>query len=207
MNLFYLDDDLDKNAEYHINKHVGKMQLEATQLLTTALWVDKLFGFVPRKLNSEELDEIKKASRAEPSIEERKFTRYLPTHHNHPSNIWVRSSLEHFYWTVCYVNALNAECVARGYKSHASCAACNIYPEPNHLVDMGWTPPTLAMPDELKSDNAIESYRLFYMLDKGPIAEWRGRPKPDWWDDDIALTETRYTDLSVAERKKLGYLK
>ena len=29
MNLFYLDEDLDKCAEYHVDKHVNKMILEA----------------------------------------------------------------------------------------------------------------------------------------------------------------------------------
>ena len=53
MNLFILDNDLDKCAEYHIDKHVGKMQLEAAQLLSTALWIDEILGFVPRKLESE----------------------------------------------------------------------------------------------------------------------------------------------------------
>ena len=50
MNLFYLDNDLDKCAEYHVDKHVNKMILEAAQLLCTAIWVDTLLGFVPRAL-------------------------------------------------------------------------------------------------------------------------------------------------------------
>ena len=35
MNLFYLDEDLDKCAEYHVDNHVNKMILEAAQLLCT----------------------------------------------------------------------------------------------------------------------------------------------------------------------------
>ena len=98
MNLFYLDDDLDKCAEYHIDKHVGKMQLEAAQLMTTTLWVDRYLGYIPRKLTSEELGVINDAKRNEPSIDSRVFTRYLPTHINHPCAVWARSSLEHHYW-------------------------------------------------------------------------------------------------------------
>ena len=37
MNLFYLDEDLDKCAEYHVDKHVNKMILEAAQILCTCL--------------------------------------------------------------------------------------------------------------------------------------------------------------------------
>jgi hypothetical protein len=189
MNLFYLDDDLDKCAEYHIDKHVGKMQLEAAQLLTTTIWVDKYLGFIPRKLDSEELKVINDVKRLEPAIDDRVFTRYLPTHINHPSAIWVRSNLEHFYWTVNYVNALNSETMWRGNKSHASCSEVNRLPDPTKLPSLEWTPPTLAMPDVLKSNDHIASYRKFYMLDKGPFATWKLRGKPDWWDDEIVAAQ------------------
>jgi hypothetical protein len=189
LNLFYLDDDLDKCAEYHIDKHVLKMILEAAQLITTTIWVDKYLGFIPRKLDSKELKVINDVKRLEPAIDDRIFTRYLPTHVNHPSAIWVRSSLEHYYWTVNYANALNDEGMYRGYKSHASCAEVNRMPEPTRLPDAGWTTPTLAMPDQLKSNDAVASYRKFYMLDKGPFATWKLRGKPDWWDDEIVAAQ------------------
>ena len=54
MNLFYLDSDHDTCAEYHVDKHVNKMQLEAAQLICTNLWIDDLFGFVPRMITKEE---------------------------------------------------------------------------------------------------------------------------------------------------------
>ena len=54
MNLFYLDEDFDKSAQYHVDKHIVKMPLEAAQLLCTAVWVDEVLGFVPRALNKEE---------------------------------------------------------------------------------------------------------------------------------------------------------
>jgi hypothetical protein len=189
MNLFYLDHDLDKCAEYHIDRHVGKMQLEAAQLLTTTLWVDKLLGYVPRKLNKEELDVINAAKRMEPSIDDRTFTRYLPTHVSHPSAIWARSSLEHHYWIINYINALNEETMWRGNKSHASCAEANRMPEPTRLPNVGWSTPTLAMPDQLKSDDAVASYRMFYMLDKAPFASWKRRGPPHWWDEAIVATQ------------------
>ena len=58
-----------------------------------------------------------------------------------------------------------------------------------NLPDLGLTPFAQAMPDELKSDNAVESYRMFYMKDKAAIgkgANWKVRGKPHWWDEDIA---------------------
>lgn len=189
MNLFYLDEDLDKCAEYHIDKHVTKMILETAQLLTTAIWVDKYIGYVPRKLTSEELGVLKDVKRNTPSIDRRVFTRYLSTHENHPSAIWVRSSLENFSWTVCYANALNSEAIYRGYKEHASCVEVSRLPDPLNIPDIGFTPFALAMPDELKSDDAIASYRKFYMLDKAPFASWKVRGKPYWWDDNLVATQ------------------
>ena len=48
MNLFYLDEDLDKCAEYHVDKHIVKMPLEVAQICCTAVWVDVHLGFVPK---------------------------------------------------------------------------------------------------------------------------------------------------------------
>jgi len=182
MNLFILDLDPDKNAEYHIDKHVGKMQLEAAQLIATTLWVDKLLGFIPRKLDSEELGLIKAAMSAEPHIDERTFVRYLAAHHNHPCNIWVRSSLDNFEWAQVYVNSLNEETQYRGNKSHASCSEVNKWPGPNHLPRRGLTPFAQAMPDDYKQLDAVEAYRLYYMLDKNEMSSWKVRGKPEWWN-------------------------
>lgn len=37
MNLFYLDKDFDTNARYHLDSHITKIQIEAAQILCTAL--------------------------------------------------------------------------------------------------------------------------------------------------------------------------
>ena len=181
MNLFYLDRDLDRCAEYHIDKHVGKMQLEATQLLTSTLWVDKYLGFIPRKLTSEELGVINNAKRDSPPIDDRVFTRYLPTHINHPCAVWARSSLEHHYWIINYVHALNCESMYRGNKSHASCAEALRLPEPSRLQAKGWSIPALAMPDQYKTSDPVDSYRNYYLNDKAGMASWKVRGKPFWW--------------------------
>ncbi len=98
MTLFYLDNDLDKCAEYHVDKHVNKMILEAAQLLCTAIWVDTLLGFVPRALEKDEaavLNEYKKLEKPLPP-EERQLNPYLGMMYNHPCTIWTRSSLDNY---------------------------------------------------------------------------------------------------------------
>lgn len=203
MNLFYLDSNIEKCAQAHIDKHVGKMQLEMCQMLTTAVWIDRLIGFVPDKITSEQNKIIKDFKATQPKIDDRTFTRYLPTHINHPSSVWIRSNKLHFDYTKKLINALNNECLRRGYNSHASCVETNkLFVE--NMPNREWKDPTLAMPIELQKYDTIESYRLFYMLDKGPIANWKNVSPPDWWDQSKALTKTRYTHLSDDEKKLIN---
>lgn len=181
MNLFILDYDHDKNAEYHIDKHVTKMQLEGAQLLSTTLWVDNLLGYVPRKLTSDELQICKDAMKDLPSIENREFLRYKITHPNHPCAVWVRESYSNFEWANVYVNSLNEEAIYRGYKPHASCIEVNKMPYPTKLLDKGMTPFAECMPDDYKTSDVVESYRKYYKNDKTEIASWKNRETPYWW--------------------------
>ena len=75
---------MDKSAEYHVDKHIVKMPLEAAQILCTTIWIDDLLGFVPRALNAEEREVMNKA-KAEIKhlpLEERPYP-YLPMMYNH----------------------------------------------------------------------------------------------------------------------------
>jgi len=175
MNIFVLDEDFDTCAEYHIDKHIVKMPLEAAQLLCSAHWISQV-GFFPRKITPDEKKQTQE-------LITKDF--YGITHYNHPCAIWARASLDNFEWLHCYANALNSEYGYRyGGKSHKSLEVVNRLPEPN-IPRLGLTPFAQAMPDELKSDDHIASYRLFYMLDKGPFATWKYRDKPFWWDDSL----------------------
>jgi len=43
-----------------------------------------------------------------------------------------------------------------------------------------WTKPFLAMPEIYQKENPIESYRLYYLLDKKNFLYYTKRSKPDW---------------------------
>lgn len=208
MNIFYLSDDLQECAEFHIDRHVTKMILESAQLLCMALWADKLFGYTPRALTPDEYAELKAVMRAEPTnMDERTFVPYKAGHHNHPCSIWLRSSVEHFYYLHNLANELQREAWYRGYNTHKSTGVINALPLPQRTPDNGFVPPFPAMPEELKSGDTLVDYRLFYMLDKAAIpATWRHREKPFWWDDDIALWHKRYTGMTPAEKRATGWL-
>lgn len=186
MNLFILDEDVEKCAEYHVDSHVVKMVTESTQLLTNAVWVDKFLGFVPRALTKEEHNVIRRERAAQPPIEERTFTRFLPTHLNHPCSIWVRTSLDNFFWTFRYCEALNDEYRFRYRRdvNHKSFDAALTLPDPYNLPQRGITKRPVCMPDDYKTEgNIVDCYRMYYMMEKAPFAVWKRRFKPPWWDE------------------------
>ena len=189
MNIFILDQDIEKCAEYHIDAHSGKMQLEAAQMLCTIHWIDKFVGYIPRKLTSEEWRVI-----AERKTDDPRHFAYLPTMYNHPCTIWARESQQNYEWLWCYAHALNQEHIYRGGADHKSFReVINKLPDIS-LPNTGLTPFAQAMPETLKSEDAVASYRMFYMKDKAAIgkgAKWKVRSKPYWWDDDIADYESR----------------
>ena len=161
------------------------MVTEATQLLTTTVWVDSLLGFVPRALTKEELGVLNEYKAVQPSIEERTFTRFLPTHPNHPCAVWARSSSANFRWLYEYTDALNCEYIYRYEKTvnHKSFEAARNLPAPTRLENLGITPRPLSMPDEYKCNSDVDSYRMYYMADKARMAKWKRRDKPHWWDE------------------------
>lgn len=186
MNLFYLDEDLDLNARHHVDAHVPKMQLECAQMMCTNHWIDKYLGYVPRNLTSEEhaiLKEVMKVQRPL-SMADRDFP-YLVCHHNHPCTVWMRESRSNYEWAFCYAHALNIEQGHRTGGTHKSFEVIKNLPDLINMEDVGPTPFKLAMkimPDELKSDNPIDSYRNFYIFDKYSFAKWTGRGQPWWWN-------------------------
>lgn len=193
MNLFPINNDIDKCAEEHVDKHIVKMPIEVAQMLSTNLWIDDLFGYVPQAISKEQ-NKLLSAARVEAiKSGQRKFS-YLPAMPNHPCTIWIRVSLDNFEWAHCYGNALGDEYTYRYGKVHKSVEVINNLPDPKHIKRIGLTPFAMAMPDSLKnSEDPIAAYRMYYMLDKATFASWKYRSKPDWWDESLADYNKRIT--------------
>jgi hypothetical protein len=203
MNLFYLDEDHDTNAQYHVDKHVSKMVLEVAEMISMAHWVTEAVGYIPRKLTKEEYIEVLEHRHPYKILapEDRPIPYFGQNSHlNHPSTIWVRSSGENYAWAHNYMAALEAERRVRnprGVPVHKSYAlTCAL--EPAIIKDVGFTKFALAMkamqekyPQYYNEDDPIQSYRYFYMLDKATFASWKVRGKPHWWDESIANYEER----------------
>ena len=148
MNIFVLDQSPTTAARYHCDLHVSKMILESAQMLSTVLGGP-----------------------------------YRATHKNHPCTKWVAESQANAEWLITLAQGLNSEW-RRRYKHEYNHKSWDVIRtmENNHLVDrlpnVDRTPFVLAMPDEFKSDDPVESYRAYYK--SKTFARWR-YAEPRWW--------------------------
>lgn len=153
MNIFVLDNDIDQCARFHCDQHVGKMVLESTQILCTAL----------------NLRGVK--------------TPYRSTHVHHPCVHWAGESQENFRWLVALTEALNREFCWRYQrgKDHASMVVLREIKN-QQLESRGLTPFAQAMPEQYKvPGDAVAAYRAFYCGEKAGFASWKRRAMPDWF--------------------------
>ena len=100
-------------------------------MLCTNHWIDKYLGFVPRKLDKEELAVIREQKKNEP----RDFP-YLPTMENHPCTIWARTSLSNYEWLFCYALALDEE---EGLKGDGAVEAYRRFYHKDKATFASWT--------------------------------------------------------------------
>ena len=155
MNIFILDNDIEKSVQYHIDRHIVKMPLEAAQMLSTVIAVDSFIGYVPRALTREETQHIRKEAEGWPL--------YKPTHVNHPCNIWARTSLENYEYLFQYLLELGWEKQHR-YPDKPMHKSVQLMIdqdfEVTHLPSKGLTPFAMAMPVDYKEQaiDAIDAY-------------------------------------------------
>ena len=157
MNIFLLDWDVKKCAEYHCDKHVVKMILETAQLLCGVHHItNKVTDQVPYKLS----------------------------HKNHPCSIWARESLTNYMYLCELGLELSKEYTYRYGKRHKSQDVIEwCVTNKAQICDKGLTKPALAMPNDYKVEDVIQSYRNYYMSEeKQRIASWKKcREKPVWY--------------------------
>ena len=143
MNIFVLSFNAKQAAEYHCDKHVVKMILETAQLLYSAHWIEERM-ILPQNA-------------------------YKLAHRNHPCSIWVRESLSNYMWLaelgywLCQEYRFRYENKTHSTEAHLIWLRAN---PPPGLKDVGVTEIRLAMPDEYKLPNPVESYRMYYRENK-----------------------------------------
>lgn len=137
MNIFYLGKNPYKAALLHGDRHVVKMIVETAQMLSTA---HHLHPTTPIQSHI-----------------------YKPTHINHPCNIWVRENTSNYKWTYRLLHGLCTEFRIRRSKIHKTERIIPILMDlPDITYSENQTCPALAMPDKFKSDDPVQSYRLYY---------------------------------------------
>jgi len=166
MNLFILSLIQKEIAEYMMDKHVSKILLEAVQMLCSAKRVLDPDDPINEKL-------------------------YKLAHKNHPVTIWCRKSKQNFLWTLDLVDALHNEWkfryghpVSKMHKSYLIAQLLREHlPKEEAFGEKGLTAFALAMPDQYKTDDAVISYRNYYMSEeKQKIASWKKkRERPTWY--------------------------
>lgn len=153
MNIFILDLDTKKCAIYHNNAHCIKMILESAQLLCGVHWV--LESEAPYKLS----------------------------HKNHPCAIWARECIENYVWLCDLGLELSKEYTYRYGKRHKSQDVIEwcLINQPNLKENGDMTKFALAMPEEYKDTDVVESYRKYYVGAKKDICVWKNRSIPEWF--------------------------
>ena len=151
MNIFILDWQHKTCAEYHCDKHVVKMPLETTQMLSTVHW----------RYNND--------------------GPYLPVHQKHPCTLWAGQTVENYIWLWKLGIALCEEFTHRYDKVHSCERILAILRlPPVQLTARGFTKPYQAMPDEYKHYDVIEGYKTYYINDKKRFATWKKRKTPEF---------------------------
>lgn len=161
MNIFVLDADPERAAQYHCDRHVVKMILESVQIMNTAL-------------DSRGLSD---------------YTFYASTHDSHPCVKWAAESWNNMEWLLQLTHYLNKEYRHRYEKSenHSSYQKVldNWYDDGWLLPaeDEGYTDFAQAMPDDVKNADTVRAYRDYYQQYKAS-EDWFGyekrRGEPKW---------------------------
>lgn len=164
MNIFVLDLDTKKCAEYHNDKHCVKMILEYSQILCGVHHMSN-----PTSTPTSTLQ-----------------VPYKLSHKNHPCSIWARECIENYIWLCDLALDLCDEYryrYGRRHKSQDVIEWCLVH-KPNIPLLGRMTSQALAMPNECKirsNNSTIDSYRNYYMTDKRHIANWKNREVPYWY--------------------------
>jgi len=162
MNVFVLDEDPKQASEYHCDKHVLKMILEYTQLMSTAHH-ELGYGFLINENNI-----------------------YKATHVNHPAAIWTRDNNQNYGWLWRLARNLCNEYTKRYGKTHKTeemIIRLSFYPADikctTHKTPF-WSPKGYEYGKGQPFNSAVEAYRQYYMVDKKDIVTWKN-DVPNWY--------------------------
>ena len=189
MNFFYLDADPQTNATYHVNDHVGKMAMEACQMLSTAhrlldgklslalaptgrlkkVWLLDGEGCVFKHIEKDEWGVVYDTGL------------YGVSHANHPWTVWAIESSTNYSLMWVHAHALYKEYTFRYSRKHKGGKTLNkLIHLPKNITNFGITKMPLCMPETYFRSDTIQSYRECYKHEKSHLHKWTGRDVPHW---------------------------
>ena len=158
MNIFHLHTDPKICARYHCDKHVVKMILETSQMLSTAY----------RRVCGDD-DNL-----------------YKTAYPKHPMTIWVGDSLENFKYALSLGEWLAIQYTYRYKKVHKSQKIIDyirfhkLKNVVKNFTKVKFTPPPQCMPDEYKHKDYITAYKQYYVGEKKRFAKYTAVDTPDF---------------------------
>lgn len=185
MNIFILDENIEKSAQAHNDRHIIKMPLEMAQMLSTNLYV--LNGITSKAQSFREEEKLKVIFKDFPkksSASERFRDYYMMYNPNHPCTMWLRESEENTRYGIHLMYHMLNEYKYRYNKQGILYDIC-LWMNDNYNFELfqnkELTPFAQALPVELQNENAVVAYRNYYMRDKRHLAKWSKRGVPEWW--------------------------
>ena len=150
MNIFVTNTCPIKSAQDHCDVHNRKMIIEASQLLSTAHHV---------------LDGIQVG--------------YKPTHRNHPSAIWTRSTSANYQWLYAHFKALCSEYTFRTGKIHKTSELLSVLDKlPCNIKKADLEPFAMCMDDEYKRLGIFDQTVAYKAYLRAKFTSWACREKP-----------------------------
>jgi len=175
MNIFVLDNDPAVSARMMCDKHVVKMIVETAQMLST----------VHRYLDGQQYIDVsannRRIKRWNHPVHDQ--TLYKSVMVNHPCTVWARTSHMNYHWLAQHGMALCHEYDHRYNNYHMTTRLMRwlLIVPPKNIPRGKMTPFAQAMPDQYKSQNAVEAYRNYYLGEKAGFAKWTNREIPEWF--------------------------
>lgn len=178
MNIFVLDLDPERCAEYHCDRHINKMITEHNQILGSIAYTSR--GIYQKKDITPEF--VEKHFIEFPRKQDGNPKPYGIGYRNHPCTKWAAESIQNYLW-LCNLTLCMCEEYTKRYKrKHAGEDICRWYYSHKPLLPLlTMTPFAQAMPDDCKNPDAVIAYRTYYKKHKAKFAKWAHSEEPEWW--------------------------
>lgn len=150
MNIFVTNACPIISAQDHCDVHLRKLCVEVAQLLSTAHYT---------------LDGIQVG--------------YKPTHQNHPSNLWCRSTSANYQWLYAHFKALCNEYTFRTGKTHKTSELLGVLSNVPKNIEQGCLSPfAMVMPDSFQRLGLFDQTKAYKAYLRQKFTDWSCREKP-----------------------------